>query len=297
MDDNYNVVISKEVFLAISFSDLSFVLSGGTYNDDPKQSLGGLPSPTPISNNLNNLFGSITPQQASNGKTDYRCLYVFNDNSTETMYNMSVTIASLAPNNLDTPTRIYIGSLFREENQLLKLTPAESISTPSGSFKLQIDSSETELISYTSDNTILATRMQSALNEILEDNVIVTFDGIDTDTVTKIFSVSFYGINKNKAFGTISVTDNTIIPVHTASITKSVIGSPINTVTIDIGEELTPPTGIIFAIPSASGIMIGTLRPNEGFPLWIKRVVPPLADSVEDDGVRILCKIRSSPTL
>ena len=65
-------------------TDISIVLSGGTGNLDPNLSLGGDPSATPVTDNsLNNLFDDVTPDEVDSGQEDYRCLYLFNDGSTD----------------------------------------------------------------------------------------------------------------------------------------------------------------------------------------------------------------------
>ena len=54
-------------------------LSGGTGNSNPYGSLGGKRSTTQVSNDtLENIFDNISRQEALVGKTEYRCLYVYN---------------------------------------------------------------------------------------------------------------------------------------------------------------------------------------------------------------------------
>jgi|GEM_PF-6537689 len=54
-------------------------LSGGSSNNDPKGSLGGIMSSTAVTDNtLENAFDNITRSEALTGKTEYRCFYVYN---------------------------------------------------------------------------------------------------------------------------------------------------------------------------------------------------------------------------
>jgi hypothetical protein len=196
-----------------------------------------------------------------------------------------------------TPTTIQLGMLFRNEIQTISFTPTVTGSLPpdNGSFRLKIDALQTDLITYSSNNTILATNMETAFKNIVEDDVTITY--AETVSGVRKFTVTFYGINKNKAYGIISSADNTITPAHTISASKVTSGSPINTVAPDIGIETTAPTGINFTSISASGLEVGTLHASEGFPIWIKRTIPFLAESLDDDGVKIRMRVRSSATV
>jgi hypothetical protein len=282
--------------MAIQATDVSFVLSGGTNNDEPEFSLGGFPSPTPMPDTLNNLFTDITPAQASAGKVDYRCFYIFNDNADDPMYECTL-FATPTISDPPTPTDVVIGILFRNEVQTISLTPQASGSLPpdSGSFRLKVDELQTDLITYSSDDTTLAANMETAFKAILENDVTITYESTVDDV--RNFTVTFYGINRNKAFGVIEGEDNTIVPGHDIAAEKSVVGSPINTVAPDIGEENTAPNGISFVFPDDTGLLVGTLRANEGFPVWVKRTVPVLAESLDGDGITVKLRVKTSPTV
>jgi hypothetical protein len=141
---------------SITVNDISFVLSGGINNDFPEESLGGMPSPVPIGSALNSLFKSIERKEALDGKEDYRCMYVFNDHAENTAYNFSLFMNSPLDNN--SPTKIYLGFAFANEEQIITMTPTTVGSPPpsSGSFRLILGDKQTGLISYNSDNNILA---------------------------------------------------------------------------------------------------------------------------------------------
>ncbi len=58
---------------------VQFRLSGGQNNSVPNGSLGGQRSDTIITDDtIENLFDNITRQEALVGKTEYRCIYVYN---------------------------------------------------------------------------------------------------------------------------------------------------------------------------------------------------------------------------
>jgi hypothetical protein len=277
--------------VTISISDISFVLSGGVNNISPALSLGGYPSPIPISDTIPNLFSNVDAAQASSGISSYRCFYIFNDHPTDPMYEVTLSSRSLSTTN--TPTTMLIGVLLRNEIQTVTLSPTivGSVSPDAGGFRLIIDSIQTDMISYDSDNDVLAESMDAALKSILEGDVSVTFSGLSgTD---KTFAVTFYGINRNKAFGTLDIDDNTMVPAHTFVADKSIVGSPINNVANDIEQETFAPTGVSFA--AMSTLSIGKLDSSSGFPVWLKRTIPPLAEFQDADGEFLKISAKTSP--
>jgi len=80
--------------LPITSSDIKWYLSGGQDNDDPNQSLGGQISNTEIQDGqLNNLWDDVSGEEAENGDTEYRCIYVKNTHSSLTLKNAVVWIS------------------------------------------------------------------------------------------------------------------------------------------------------------------------------------------------------------
>ncbi len=74
-------------------NDVSFVLSGGSSNLNPKKSLGGASSAYFISNLRNNLLDTAEfDKNSQNNIIDYRAFYIFNDNQYNTLYNVKVWI-------------------------------------------------------------------------------------------------------------------------------------------------------------------------------------------------------------
>jgi hypothetical protein len=128
----------------------------------------------------------------------------------------------------------------------------------------------------------------------MENGVDVIFTGLEGNA--KMFKVGFYGNNKNKAFSVLEEADNTVLPVHTFEFVKSVIGSPINTIATEIEQENDAPNGIDFIIPDSSGISLGTLQPGEGFPIWVKRVVPESSSVREADGFKLRMRMTINAT-
>ena len=75
-------------------TDIKYYLSGGVANTNPNLSLGGAISNTEVSSTLNGLFDVVSPEEASDGDIEYRCIWVKNNNITETLYNAYLYISS-----------------------------------------------------------------------------------------------------------------------------------------------------------------------------------------------------------
>lgn len=66
--------------MAINSANLKLYLSGGTGNTNPNASLGGERSTTLVSGtSLNNLWDDVNLTEATNGDTEYRCVYFRNE--------------------------------------------------------------------------------------------------------------------------------------------------------------------------------------------------------------------------
>jgi hypothetical protein len=252
--------------------NINFVYSGGTQNTSQDKSLGGFPSPVSIANIKNNLFGDITPRQTTQGVTDYRCIYIFNDDS-DLKHNVTIFVEQLD----SLITDIQLGFLQQNSVQRLQFSTAPT----SGSFTISVQGLKSGVISWNNDPDVLATSIQTAIQTVTDCSVTVTTEG-DFD-----FNITFKGVLGNKAIESISVTDNNLSPDTTPTITQVTSGSPINTVAPDTGIDMVAPTGVPFVSATYPGVSIGTIYPSEGFPLWIKRTILPSFDQVEGDGFKL----------
>ena len=69
---------------------------------------------------------------------------------------------------------------------------------------------------------------------------------------------------------------------------------PINAIPSLLDVATTAPTGVTFSLPTVgSPTNIGTLYPEEGFPLWIKRITDP--NTVAATNVGCTLRIKISP--
>lgn len=69
---------------SILLSELQWRHSGGSTNADPNLSIGGGISNFQVSDSiLNSLFSDVSTAEALAGETSYRCLYIYNANTTD----------------------------------------------------------------------------------------------------------------------------------------------------------------------------------------------------------------------
>ncbi|CAM0002360.1 hypothetical protein VPHD479_0424 [Vibrio phage D479] len=93
--------------MAVTPTDLNYYKSSvtstvGNTNGRTIESLGGdITNDRLITGTFHNLFDSVTAAEAAAGRTEYRCIYVKNDNGLQTLYD-AVFWISLAATGVDT---------------------------------------------------------------------------------------------------------------------------------------------------------------------------------------------------
>ena len=266
-------------------NDISVVLSGGTTNINPNNSLGGDPSSSPIVNNiLNNLFDDVSPKETDDGHEDYRCIYFFNDGDTP-VFLVNLWVASEVTGG----STIEVGIEQVDEIQRITL---DNAAVTGGSYTLSFDG-----VNFTStfnaDLGIWATTLQNTLNALLKDGdkrlsgVVVNAQPVSPTHL--IFDVTFKGSDgSNNQPKFVLVSDNLVPATVDIFISTPQEGSPVNTIAPEISLETTPPGGVGFFSPTkVSPIAIPRMDPEDGFPLWVKRTTVAGIDPKENDGVTL----------
>jgi hypothetical protein len=250
---------------------INFFYSGGTQNTTPDDSLGGFPSPTEVSDMKNNLFDDILPIETTDGRTDYRCIYIFNDDL-DAKYDIKVYIEYLT----EIGATIYLGVLLQNAIQSLRFTQIPT----GGTFTISVQGLKSSTITWNSDPDTLATNIQTAIRDVTDCDVIVNTPGVH------FYKITFKGDLGSKSLTTMSITDNNLLPSGTIFPTTAhvILGSPINTIAPDTGFKNINPTGVPFGLVLSPGVLIGTLYPAEGFPIWVKRIVDSGFEAVQSDG-------------
>lgn len=268
--------------MTTSATDISFVLSGGSGNLNPNLSLGGSPSATPIVNNsLNNLFDDVDSNENEIGHEDYRCIYIFNDGDT-TIFNSSIYIHD----DFEAGSILEIG--IEAKNEVQKITISND-SVTGGSVTLSYEGQQF-ILNHDSDLSVWAENLKTQLSSLelngflLLKDVVVTAQNAGPTTV--IFDISFLGRDGNRNHDEIQVVSNNLVPPVSVNVTIPQQGSPINRTASAINVDTTPPGGVSFFVPTKqSPIVLPYLKPNEGFPIWIKRITEVGTIAVENDGV------------
>ena len=83
--------------MSIITADFSRRLSGGAANAVGNSSIGGIKSSASMSAAVDGLFDAVTAAQATSGSVEYRCIYLHNENATDTMTNARVWISAQTP--------------------------------------------------------------------------------------------------------------------------------------------------------------------------------------------------------
>lgn len=278
--------------MTTSADDISIVLSGGVANINPNNSLGGDPSSQPIiTQTLNNLFDDISSVESSEGHEDYRCIYIFNDGDT-TIWSFKVWLLS------ESESSIQLG--IENKNETQRIVIGSGVNGGSLTLKYKNRNFST---SYDSDLSVWAAEMQTVIETL-------TITEMDSETFFKeatvlaqhgvggtiIFDIKWSGSDSKRNFDKFEVESNLLQPLGdiTVALTVPVEGAPVNTIANEIDVENTAPGGVTFYNTSISApIVIPRLDSNDGFPLWVKRVVDPGAASKENDGFSLKISAQS----
>ena len=275
--------------MAIANDDIKLFYSGGITNSNPDLCLGGEMSTTFFLSDR--LFDSITGSQTSSGYTDYRCVYFYNLNSTDTLYDAKVYISS----EISGGANVVIGVEINNERQDIYITNATSVAT--GSFILQYynyfsDSEIQFTVNHSQNITTWATNLQSSMRSIsgLEE-IAVTGSYIGS---TAYFQITFGGPARYRYFEILQLVSSSqsFLDVNSSlTIQKIVDGGPKLKTAIEVNDDATSPNNVTFAPTSISyPIEIGDLKPLEFYPIWIKRTVVSNTSSMENDGFSLKMK-------
>lgn len=268
--------------MTIAISDIKYLYSGGASNSNQNLSLGGTPSIYQVTNNL--LFDNVTAAQSSSGSTDYRCIYITNDNLTDSLYNATIYISYETPGTV----HVQLGFLTQNDRQYVNVSNSDSITGGTLTLTYTDTSTHNFTFSYDSDVSVFSSNFQTAINAIggLED---VTVSG-SLSLGSVVFEINFLGGSANRYHEILSENANNLTytgsePV--ASFIKSVDGSPINREADPIDFETIAPTSVLF---SDSVYAIEELKSLDIIPVWVKRVVPANTSAVENDGFTLKIK-------
>jgi len=263
--------------MTASASDIGIVLTGGSGNSNPNLSLGGDPSNIPITGILNNLFDNVGSDEALAGCTDYRCVYIFNNSSVDSFYN--VRFYTIPGENLQ--SSIQFGLSNSTESQKITISGPVTGGSFDVSFTPPAQEEEIVTVDYNTDPATWGLNLENAINNITTlSGSTVTVAGTFSD---RVFYITFSDFRNHDLLGLDSngLTGGTI----TGSVARTNAGSPINSIPPQLDVDTTPPSGVSFYTTSNVEMLnVGTIYPEEGFPLWIKRTVAAESSAVVEEG-------------
>ena len=273
-------------------TDLSIVLSGGSTNVNPNLSIGGNPTAIPIlDDSLNNLFSDVTPEQASEGREDYRCLYLFNDatGDNSTIYNMILW----TKDQLTGGSTIEVGIIDQNESQRILLASQDGV-TPinGGSFDI-VYMGQTVTTNYNSDLTVWATNIQEQLLDLQNEDGVNLIDGVTVTpliagSASFVFDLTFTGLDAKRNVDLFEIANNNITPPTDITVSTLQEGSPVNTIAPLLDIDTTPPSNVVFFDPTLDEpILIPKLNSGDGFPIWFKRTTPAESAAVPADFITL----------
>ena len=272
--------------MAIISDDIKLFYSGGITNSNPDLCLGGEMSTTFFLSNR--LFDSITSSQSSSGYADYRCVYFYNLNATDTLRDAKVYIS----NEISGGSDVVIGLEINNERQDIYITNATT-----GSFILQYynyfnDSEIQFTVNHNPNITTWSTNLQNSIRSIsgLEEvTVLGSYIGS-----TAYFQITFGGTARYRYYEVLQFVSSSqsFLDVNSSfTIQKIIDGGPKLKTAIEVNNDTTSPNNVTFAPTSISyPIEIGDLKPLEFYPIWIKRTVASNTSSMENDGFSLRMK-------
>lgn len=270
--------------MTISLSQIEFLLSGGNNNNSPSKSLGGSASSFPILGSANNLFSDVTSEEAQAGKNDFRCFYIKNLSETDSLFNSKIFIYSQKT----LGSTVQLGIAKETDVQELKIVG----SVLSGNLMLKYGQQEIS-VSWGGSSSNFSSNLILAFNSI-------GILGVEVDTSTSPstlnFNISFKGNSNYRNHPVLELSSNNLSGISKPIVTirKLKEGKPINSVAPLLATESVIPNGVEFYnTNSEQKIDLGTIKPSDLIPVWIKRTTNPNTDFEEKD--YFIFKIQGDP--
>jgi hypothetical protein len=268
--------------MALSTSQINFVYSGGPNNSIPSNSLGGAPSNFPIVGQINNLFSNISSVESTEGKIDYRCFYIINSSSSETLYDAFIFIFFQEKSG----SSVQIGLAKTTEVQKIQISGQVS----SGSLSLNYGGENFSCL-WNGSATNFANNIIAGLEEIGVKGVEIQTSASDS---LNVFNLNFKNQSNNRSHPLLSVHQNNLTSGTSVTIRKEVEGEPLNSIAPTLAVDTVSPVRVSFSDTSSTNkISIGNLKPGDKLPVWIKRTTTPGSDFLAKDN--FILRITGSP--
>lgn len=284
--------------MSVKKQEIIFYLSGGLSNRDPLKSIGGPISNTEIWYGLDNLFNDLILENEI-GYMDYRCFYVKNGGDTEwkdvSIYLKNQTVGCATG---------LLGVLESDDIQQFNIISDSGVT--GGSFSFKIGNYQDVTVEYPDCSGISgysgepgyscmdlwAINFENAMASIgfLETNVVgkeyVNISSSQYQNKTfQIFQIEFTGQDGHRNEEAIEPDQNNLSgSASTLTSNRVIRGAPINTEASQIPNITSTPHNIIFQ-PTirTSPLYLGTFKPGDIAPIWIKRTTEGNPESMQTD--------------
>lgn len=248
--------------------NVKFFYSGAGTGINPNLSLGGAIS----SQEAFQIFDDLTAKQSRAGLVDYRCLYVKNTHSSLSWRNVKFYVDWERKSG----SLVDVGVVLRTEIQTVGVkgpTPPNE----NDFMTLYVPTYGQFTVPYHINITEWQGRFQTAmrgLDGLRDIQVDVAGETDGTNGTDVVFTVKFLGQADSRNVAPMTVIDNSL-DSQIITINEIQAGSPISVTACTIPNILTAPGCTDFSYPlRGSPIELGNLRPNDAFPVWLRRTTP-----------------------
>lgn len=250
--------------MAISSSDLIFFYSKGPgVSNGSSTSLGGDITDNLI--NTNKLFDNVTKEQISSGLVDYRCIYLKNNNPSDVLNNLNISITEYLPSTIE---------FGFEKVSIVTLSGTVINAYGDGSIVTYI---------YKASSPIIAGQKVNVVNIF---PLSYKFSGsILTSTTSPESTVDGLGVYRFTVSSSVVDTYGSGGSV-TQKAVKTLGAGPINVITTPILNKTTAPANISF-LSSSYSYTINSFNPNDFIGIWIKRTILQNITPKDNDGFAI----------
>lgn len=266
--------------MAISSSDLIFFYSKGPSGNNigPASSLGGDITDNPIT--TDKLFDNVTKEQISSGLVDYRCIYLKNNNPSDIISNLNLSITEYLPSRIEFGfERISVlnitGSITNASGDGLKVTYVYKTTGLPVLAGQKINVTNISPLSYKFSG-IVSTATSTPSGTITESGVtykIYSFT-VESSVTDAYISGGSYSQKAVKTLTSSQYPKGPVIPVGQTATTAIIV------------NKTTAPTNVSF-LDSTYSYVISSLEPGEVIAIWIKRIITPGVAPKDNDGFAI----------
>lgn len=247
-------------------SDIKFYYSGSGTSLNPELSLGGARS----SQEVVELFDDLTGKESRAGLIDYRCFYIKNTHVSDTLRNAKFYVDWERKSG----SFIDVGIKHKNEKQVVGINGTQP-PNENDFMILNLATYGDFTVPYHVNITEWQGRFLTAIRGIdgLQD-VQVDVAGTIGFPTNVAFTISFTGHAESRKLENMTVIQNDL-DLQSISVVQIQDGSPISVVACTVSTTIVTPACVDFEYPlRGSPIELGDLRPNDEFPVWLRRTTP-----------------------